>query len=167
MLESRIQLSAIVTSLGQDGTDLVGPDAAQGSDGIQDLHLQLSGLSDPVAEISVKAPGGFAWATQPDPSGFAMAEYFASSTAGTGDLYINPQVRSTAGVNGATLPLGGSTGSLIQLTNGTTLTVAITYQGQSAPTTTSVTLNNLVSATDPRGGYTDARERCRDFPDHR
>ncbi len=104
---------------------------------------------NPVAEISVTAPGGFAWATQPDPSGFAMAEYFPSSTTGMGDLYINPQVRSTGAVNGVPLPLGGSTGNLIQLTSGTTLTVAITYQGQSGPTTASVSINNLVSATDP------------------
>ncbi len=44
-LETRRLLSAAVTCLGQDGQDLVGPDASQGPDGIQDLHLQLSDLA--------------------------------------------------------------------------------------------------------------------------
>ena len=93
-LEPRSLLAAAVTSLGQDGQDLVGPDASQGSDGIQDLHLQFTGLAAAVEQIVVQAPGGFEWATQPDPTGSALAEYFPSSTSGQGDLYINPQVKS-------------------------------------------------------------------------
>src|SRR5262249_13519554 len=80
VLESRRLLTAVVTSLGQDGTDLVGPNASQGPDGIQDLHLQLSDLSGTVASVSVTAPGGFAWATEPDVTAAALAEYFPSST---------------------------------------------------------------------------------------
>ncbi len=93
-LEARSLLAAVVTCLGQDGHDLVGPDASQGPDGIQDLHLQLSGLAGTVSQIVVQAPGGFEWATEPDPTGAALAEYFPSSTSGQGDLYINPQVKS-------------------------------------------------------------------------
>ena len=42
LLESRRLLTAVVTSLGQDGHDIVGPDASPGPDGIQDLHLSLT-----------------------------------------------------------------------------------------------------------------------------
>ena len=127
----------------------MGPDASQGPDGIQDLHLQLTNLSGAVASIAIQAPGGFEWATEPDPTGAALAEYFASSTAGQGDLYINPQVKSDLPPPGGTLPLGGSTGSLIQLANGTPLTVTIDYQGQSTPDVVTVPVSGLVSATDP------------------
>src|SRR5262249_47432385 len=111
-LEARCPLVAAITSLGQDGQDLVGPDASQGPDGIQDLHLHLSGLAAAVDRITIQAPGGFEWATAPNPSGAALAEYFPSSSPGEGDLDINPQVRSDGNATGATLPLGGSTGSL-------------------------------------------------------
>jgi hypothetical protein len=147
-LESR-RLLASVTVLGQDGTDLVGPDASQGGDGIQDLHLGLSGLTGTVEQIAVQAPGGFEWATQPDPTGAALAEYFASSSPGAGDLYLNPQVRSDLPSPGGTLPLGGSTGSLISLSNGVVLTVTIDYQGQASPDTVNAAVSGLVSATDP------------------
>ena len=119
LLESRRLLTVTATCLGQDGQDLVGPTASQGRDGIQDLHLQLSGLAGAVSQVVVQAPGGFEWATEPDPTGAALAEYFPSSTSGHGDLYINPQVRSDVSASGGSLPLGGSTGSLIGLTNGT------------------------------------------------
>jgi hypothetical protein len=148
-LEHRSLLTAVVTSLGQDGHDLVGPDASQGSDGIQDLHIQISGLTAPVDQIVVQGPAGFEWATAPNPSGNALAEYFPSSTAGQGDLYINPQVKSDLPATGSTLPLGGSTGSLIQLQDGASLSFTITLAGQASPVTASVVVTNLVSATDP------------------
>src|SRR5579871_3500160 len=105
LLEARCLLSAVVTCLGQDGQDLVGPDASQGPDGIQDLHLHLSGLAAAVAGISIQAPGGFEWATEPDPTGAALAEYFPSSTAGQGDLYLSPQVQGDLPPPGGSLPL--------------------------------------------------------------
>jgi hypothetical protein len=148
-LESRRLLTAVVTCLGQDGEDIVGPDASQGPDGIQDLELQLTNLSGTVSAISITAPGGFEWAAEPDPTGAALAEYFPSTTAGQGDVYINPQVKSDLPPAGGTLPLGGSTGSLIDLTNGTPLTVTIDYQGSSTPDVVTVPVSNLVSATDP------------------
>ena len=113
-IELRLLLAVAVTCIGQDGHDLVGPDASQGSDGIQDLHLQLSGLAAAVSQIVVTAPGGFRWATEPDPTGAALAEYFPSSSPGQSDLYLNPEVKSDLAAPGATLPLGGSTGSLIE-----------------------------------------------------
>jgi hypothetical protein len=148
LLETRRLLSADVTCIGQDGQDLVGPDASQGPDGIQDLDLQISNLTAAVGQIVVQAPGGFEWATEPNPTGAALAEYFPSSTAGQGDLYINPEVKSNLAAAGGTLPLGGSTGSLIQLSNGVPLTVTIDYQGQVSPDIVNVDVSNLVSATD-------------------
>ena len=50
--------------------------------------------------------------------------------AGQGDLYLNPQVNSDLAPAGESLPLGGSTGPLIDLTDGTALTLTIDYQGQ-------------------------------------
>ncbi len=148
-LEGRFLLTAQVVCLGQDGHDLVGPDASQGSDGIQDLHLQFNDLGGAVASVAVQAPGGFAWATEPDPTGAALAEFFPGSTAGTGDLYLNPRVKSDLPPPGGSLPLGGSTGGLISLADGATLTVTITYQGQGSPDVVTVPVSNLVSATDP------------------
>ncbi len=147
-LECRTLLASVVV-LGQDGVDLVGPDASQGPDGIQDLHLSLSGLTGTVESVAVQAPGGFEWATAPDSTGAAFAEYFASSSPGSGDLYLSPQVRSDLAGPGGTLPLGGSTGSLISLTNGVVLTVSIYYQGQASADVATAAVSGLVSATDP------------------
>ena len=148
-LESRRLLAIVVTCLGQDGQDLVGPDASQGPDGIEDLDLQFSGLAGTVGGITVRAPGGFQWATAPDPTGAALAEYFASTSPGDGDLYLNPQVRSDLPPAGGSLPLGGSTGSLIDLSNGVVLTVTIAYQSGASPATATVPVSNMVSPTDP------------------
>ena len=145
---NRNLLTAVVTCLGQDGHDLVGPDASQGPDGIQDLHFQITNLTAPVDQVVVQGPAGFEWATGPIRRA-ALAEYFPSSTAGQGDLYLNPQVNSDLPAPGSTLPLGGSTGTLIQLTNGASLSFAITLAGQASPDTATVVVTNLVSATDP------------------
>jgi hypothetical protein len=153
-IERRQLLSVSIMSIGQDGQDLVGPDASQGGDGIQDLHLQLSGLAGTVSQITIKAPGGFEWATEPDPTGAALAEFFPSSTAGDGDLYLSPQIKSDLPPAGGALALGGSTGNLIDLTNGMNLTVTVDYQTQTTPDTATVTVANLVSATDPMPAVT-------------
>jgi hypothetical protein len=42
-LESRRLLTVTVGWDGQDGTDLVGPNTSVGPDGVQDIHLHLSG----------------------------------------------------------------------------------------------------------------------------
>ena len=160
-------LAAVATCLGQDGVDLVGPDASQGPDGIQDLDLQLSGLSGTAGEIIVQAPGGFEWATEPDPAGAALAEYFPSATAGQGDLYINPQVKSDLGTSGQPLPLGGSTGSLIQLANGMTLTITINYQNQATPDVTTVAGIQPRFGDRSHAGGRDSRQRGGHVSGHR
>ena len=100
-------------------------------------------------EIVVTAPGGFEWATEPNPTAAALAEYFPWTSPGEGNLYINPEVKSDLAATGSTLPLGGSTGTLIQLSNGVPLAVTIDYQGHASPDTVTVEVSHLVSATDP------------------
>ncbi len=151
-LESRRLLAVTVVSDGQNGTDIVGPDASQGSDGTQDLRLTISGLTASVDHIVVQGPTGFEWASEPDPNGYALAEYFVTSPS-TDDVYINPQVKSDLPPPGGSLPLGGSTGSLIPLQDGNQLTFYIYYSGQTnyvtpAPTVT-LSSSNFTSATDP------------------
>ncbi len=66
LLESRRLLSFVVASDGQHGSDFVGPDTSQGSDGIMDVHLALTGLSHTdVNYITVQGPPGFEWQTAP------------------------------------------------------------------------------------------------------
>ena len=85
----------------------------------------------------------------PNPSGYAFAEYFANqSNLFQGDLYINPRVRSDLPAPGGSLPLGGSTGSLIPLQNGDLLTVSVHYQNESTVNSYPLPLTNLTSATD-------------------
>ena len=120
------------------------------SDGIQDLHLQLSGLAGSVqpdyrdGSRRIRVADGSA--TKP---GLLLPSTFPRHTPGQGDLFINPQVKSDLPPPGGSLPLGGSTGGLIQLSNGTSLKVAIDYQGQLSPENATVRVSNLVSAVDP------------------
>jgi hypothetical protein len=164
-LESRRLLSFAVASEGQDGQDIVGPDASQGGDGIVDLDLAMAGLSltTEIASVSVASYGvvnvenepgvtpTLQWATAPDTSGYAFAEYFYTSNS-TADLYINPEIRTLAPAagTGAPISLGGSTGALPfgQLQNGDYLDVTVLYKdGTSA--SDDIQLTNLTSATDP------------------
>ena len=88
-------LAAVVTSLGQDWTRprgtrrLSGPGRNSRPPSATDRTWQQRS-----SQIVVQAPGGFEWATEPDPTGAALAEYFPSATSGQGNLYINPQVKS-------------------------------------------------------------------------
>jgi hypothetical protein len=101
-----------------------------------------------VDQIAIQAPGGFGWATQPDPTGAALAEFFPASSPGQGDLYMSPEVKSNLPAPGAALPLGGSTGRLILLKNGDPLLIRIIYQQSGAAETTSVQVSGLGSATE-------------------
>ncbi len=167
-LESRRLLSFTVSDApGQTGVDLVGPDASQGGDGIQDLGLQLSGIHAgwTVDRILVTPEGGaavgsFAWQTQPNSNGnnvpglgeygYSMAEFVASSGT-TGDLYINPQVQSVAPAAGTGSPisLGGSTGPLVGLQNGDWLTVTVNYQNTTITDSDTFQVEHLRSAALP------------------
>ena len=148
----RTALAARVGDVSRPGRSGPGrPGRLAGPDGIQDLHLRVTGLSDTVGQIVIQAPGGFEWATAPDPTGAALAEYFPSTSPGAGDLYLNPQIKSDLPSPGGTLPLGGSTGSLISLGNGVVLTVTINYQsGPARPPSTSRLRLGLADVTHAR-----------------
>ncbi len=112
----------MVTCLGQDGHDLVGPDASQGSDGIQDLHLQLSGLyRRRSSQIVVQATGGFRVGNRARSDRVRARRVFSVVNRRVRAIFISTRrSRATCRPRGPTLPLGGSTGSLIQLANGMT-----------------------------------------------
>lgn len=85
-------------SYGQDGADFVGPtptSTPQG-DGIQDLHIGLTGLrtDQAVSQVEVWAVGGGQWTYQGSGSQPAAKLIRASTSAGTyaatGDLYLAP-----------------------------------------------------------------------------
>lgn len=117
-----------MSSLGQDGVDLVGPDASAGPDGVQDVHLHLAGLSGgAIGSITVRGPSGFEWASGSNPDGAANAEFFPSADGTQGDLYLNPVVRSNLDAGGN--PLGGSTGATVTLAAASTLGLTVAYQG--------------------------------------
>jgi hypothetical protein len=61
---------------GQDGRDRVGPGAAVGPDGVQDVALALRGLSPraEVESVAVDAPGRAGWRSGTNPEGRANAE---------------------------------------------------------------------------------------------
>ena len=134
-----------MTSLGQDGVDLVGTGASPGPDGVQDLHLHLSGLTGrAIGSIVVRGPAGFEWAYGANPDGAADAEFFATGNGQQGDLYLNPVVRSDLDANGN--PLGSSTGAPIALPSGSTLTLHRQLSGRlDATDTGSVTVASLAS----------------------
>ena len=118
------------------------------------------------SQIVVQAPGGFEWATEPDPSGAALAEYFPSTTVGAGRPVYQPAGQERHGVSRYDAPAGRLDGKLIQLANGMTLTVTIDYQGQTAPDMATVDVSNLVSATDPDARGRHSRQRGRHISGH-
>ncbi len=81
--------------IGQDGRDLVGPTAAVGPDGFQDVHLNLTNLSQGTAVnlVTITASGGESWASGMNPAGLGNAELIVNASDPTrADLYIQPLV---------------------------------------------------------------------------
>ena len=98
-LECRRLLTVSVVSDGQSGdADLTGPNASQGSDGIVDIHFSIMGLTTNIASVVIVSTGptaydnstpeppvgAFAWATAPNPDGYAMSEFFQTPGADPG-----------------------------------------------------------------------------------
>ncbi|SIO60468.1 hypothetical protein SAMN05444166_6403 [Singulisphaera sp. GP187] len=117
-------------SYGQDGADFVGPTPAPQSDGIQDLHLGLTGLRTDlqVSQVDVWAVGGGSWTYQGSAYQSAVKLVRASNGPGsyapTGDLYLAPN-SSFLGADGTLIPqtlqilvryADGSTSAQTQLT---------------------------------------------------
>ena len=128
-LESRIALSATSSYIGLDGTDLVGPTASVGPDGIKDIHLTVSNIpianssQTPINSLTVTAPSAgsaFQWiygdgglSKGNNPEAGPNTEVFIRSipqgaTTETADVFINPIVQyvdpSTGKVTNQTLP---------------------------------------------------------------
>lgn len=85
--------------IGQDGHDSVGRGPAVGPDGIQDVHLSLSGLTPtvPITTVRVEGPPGIAWTSGPNPGGTWIAQLDRrSDDPSQADLWLNPD-RDLAG----------------------------------------------------------------------
>jgi hypothetical protein len=86
--------------LGQDGHDLTGPGPSVGPDGLQDVHLALSGLSAsvPITTATIVGPGGETWAYGLDPTGDPDAELVRNASDPTkADLYFSPKTNLAGG----------------------------------------------------------------------
>ena len=87
---------------GQDGYDAVGPGPEVGPDGLQDVRLRLSGVSEkiPIKAIRIDGPAGAAWESGVNPRLFPLAEYWSDpKKPGEGDLFFQP----AADLNGKSL----------------------------------------------------------------
>lgn len=86
--------------LGQDGHDLTGLGPSVGPDGVQDVHLALTGLaaSVPITAASLVGPGGQTWVYGLNPTGDPDAELVRNATDPTkADLYFSPQTNLAGG----------------------------------------------------------------------
>src|SRR2546425_777279 len=94
-LEPRLLPSVSVRQASPDGADFVGPDAAVGPDGVEDVHLIATVTRNkPVSYFTIYGPLGFKWETDNNQGGSANAEKFASSSSSLiWDLFINPTVK--------------------------------------------------------------------------
>jgi hypothetical protein len=81
------------TWIGQDGTDLTGPNPGVGPDGYQDVHLKLSHLfpGTAIPTVSVTTAAGAGWEYGTNPTVRDNAEFKRSTADPTqGDLYFSP-----------------------------------------------------------------------------
>jgi hypothetical protein len=95
-LERRELLTLSGTWLGQDGHDLVGLAFQTGPDGIQDIHMEVSGLKAgvPVASAEILPWGGGVWWYNGPPGSWAAA-WVQPTGSTTADVYVNPYTVET------------------------------------------------------------------------
>jgi hypothetical protein len=80
--------------IGQDGQDWTGAGPSVGPDGIQDVRLELTGLSTkvPLKWLRIDAPGGAHWEFGTNPQLAASAELVRNvDDRSRGDLYLEPK----------------------------------------------------------------------------
>jgi hypothetical protein len=82
--------------LGQDGHDLVGHSFTPGPDGIQDIHIALSGLPEDltVTKADILPYGGGEWMYKGPPGSWA-AGWVQDPGSTTADLYVDPYMVET------------------------------------------------------------------------
>ncbi|MHC5541810.1 hypothetical protein ACYOEI_26630, partial [Singulisphaera rosea] len=102
-LEERVQLSAVVHWVGQDGHDFVGTGTTRPND-YQDVHLQLTGLKTdaqgnnvPIQSISLVRFSGGEGATYLLNNPAGSSGYLAYTGPGTADFYYDPIQADPAG----------------------------------------------------------------------
>lgn len=93
-LEQRRLLSSVPAAvwLGQDGHDYAGGASPLAGNGVQDIHVALSGLpaNDPIATVDVQGYGGGQWVVNIGPYNQYNGALFQSPGATTADLYLDP-----------------------------------------------------------------------------
>jgi hypothetical protein len=100
--------------IGQDGKDFVGPSPVAGPDGIQDIHIRLTGLptNRMIRFVDIQGYGGSRW-QYGAPRGNWKAAVFEQRPAGTADVYIQPDRKETGRPFQITILYGdGSTSQL-------------------------------------------------------
>lgn len=91
-----------VVWVGQDGFDAVGAGPQVGPDGLMDVRLRLSGVSQkiPIRAIRIDGPSGQTWESGVNPRLFPLVEFWKDPQApGQGDLFFQP----AADLNGKAL----------------------------------------------------------------
>ncbi|AMV37306.1 hypothetical protein [Planctomyces sp. SH-PL62] len=81
------------TWAGQDGRDAVGPGASVGPDGLQDVHIRLTGVSKavPIKAIRIDGPEGAKWESHINPEMLPACEFrMDPAKPGEGDLFFQP-----------------------------------------------------------------------------
>ena len=106
--------------LGQDGKDYVGSSATSAGDGIQDIHIRMSGLptNRMIKLVDIQGQGGGQWQFGTS-VGFWRAAVFQQVLAGTADIYINPDRTETGRPFQITVTYGDNSTSTIWLQGGT------------------------------------------------
>ncbi len=124
-LEDRSLLSSSTTSpmgiwLGQDGHDLVGPSSTPGPDGIQDMHIELTGLPSnlSISSAVVYGDGSGEWSA-PSTNGTWAAALVQAPGATTADIYIEPYQFETGRQFQVNLTYSDQTTATIYLQGGT------------------------------------------------
>lgn len=122
-LEDRCLLSGgpVASWLGQDGHDLAGGASPLSGNGVQDIHILISGLpsNHAVASMDVQGYGGGDWRVNLGPYSPFNGAFEQSAGATTGDLYLDPYQTETGRQFYITINYDDQTSTQIVLNGGT------------------------------------------------
>ena len=98
-LEPRVLLSGVPAAvwLGQDGTDVAGGTAPLAGNGVQDVHVAISGLpaDDPIRSLEVIGDGGGEWTVNLQPYSAFTGVLDQAPGSTTADLFLEPYQTET------------------------------------------------------------------------